>query len=84
MLYHCDVRLSDQELETLIADDIPVFDLTSHLLGIADQPGSIAYITREETVICASEEAARILVMLASPPTPWRPAGSVWRQACPS
>lgn len=64
VLYHCDVRLSDQELEALIGDNVPVFDLTSHILGIADQPGSIAYITRQETVICASEEAVRLMAKL--------------------
>ncbi len=64
MLRIPDVRLSDQELEQMLADDVPVFDLTTHLLGIADQPGRITYLTREETVICASEEAARIMAKL--------------------
>jgi hypothetical protein len=46
VLHYPDVRLSGQELENLIADDVPVFDLSTHLLGIADQPGSITYLTR--------------------------------------
>ncbi|MFH1035492.1 MAG: ModD protein [Pseudomonadota bacterium] len=64
MPQHPDVRLSEQELEDLIAADLPVFDLTTHLLGIADQPGSLVYLTRQETVVCASEEAARIMAKL--------------------
>jgi molybdenum transport protein len=76
VMRHPMVRLSDQELEGLIADDLPVLDLTTHLLGIADQPGRLTYLTREETVVCASEEAARIMVKLGLAPEAVVPSGT--------
>ncbi len=83
MPHHPAVRLSDQELEALMADDVPVLDLTTHLLGIADQPGSITYLTREETVICASEEAARIMLKLGLTPDGVTPSGACLAQGMP-
>lgn len=76
MPHHPAVRLSDQELEGLMADDVPVLDLTTHLLGIADQPGRLAYLTREQTVVCGSEEAARIMLKLGLTPDHATPSGT--------
>jgi len=73
---HTLVRLSDQELEELIDNDLPVLDLTSHLLGIAGQLGRITYLTREEVVVCVGEEAARIMVKLGLEPEIVVPSGT--------
>lgn len=53
--------ISDREIELFIDEDVPYGDLTSHLLGIGDKEGSIAFTTREETTLCCTEEAARVL-----------------------
>ncbi|MFH1057882.1 MAG: ModD protein [Pseudomonadota bacterium] len=70
------VRLSDLELENLIADDVPVLDLTSHVLGLGGQPASLTYLTRGDIVVCASEEAARIMTKLGLTPEVVTPSGS--------
>ena len=43
--------LSSEEIDRFIKEDVPYFDLTSHLLGIRDQPGKITYFIREEGVV---------------------------------
>lgn len=53
--------LADAELERLIREDVPYFDLTTLALGIDDQPGRISFSTRHPTVICGTEEVGRIL-----------------------
>lgn len=53
--------LPDGEIERFIDEDLPYGDLTTHLLGIGNQPGVISFTTREETTICCTEEAARVL-----------------------
>ncbi len=53
--------LSDVEIAHLIHEDVPYFDLTTTILGIGAQPGRITFATRHDTVICGTEEAARVL-----------------------
>lgn len=55
------IFLSDAEIERLIREDVPYFDLTTFALGIGDLPGTIMFTTRHPTVICGTEEAARLL-----------------------
>jgi molybdenum transport protein len=50
-------RLIDQWIE----EDIPYFDLTTELLGIGGQPGSIAYYSRDPITVACVKEAAQIL-----------------------
>ncbi len=54
-------RLTDSDIDRLIDEDIPYGDLTTALLSISAMPGEIVFTTREATVVCCSEEAARIL-----------------------
>ncbi len=53
--------LSDEEIDRLIKEDIPYFDLTTFGLGINQKPGTIAYYTRHPITVCGTEEAARVL-----------------------
>ena len=55
---------SDAELDSFIEEDVPYDDLTTLVLGIGACPGKITYETRSDTVICGTEEAARMLVKL--------------------
>lgn len=54
------VRISDAELDRIVAEDVPYIDLTTHVLGIGAAAGEMEYYTREQCVLCATEEAVRI------------------------
>lgn len=69
--------LSDELLDRLIAEDVPYFDLTTHLMGIGDEMGAMRYFTREEAVLCGTEEAARILQKLGLTVLSARPSGTL-------
>jgi len=49
-----------EEIDRLIKEDVPYIDLTSWSLGIREQPGRIAYYTREDSVVCGTEEVKMI------------------------
>lgn len=53
--------LSDEAITKLIQEDVPYFDLTTLALGIGKEPGEIEFHTRHSTVLCATEEARRVL-----------------------
>ncbi len=53
--------LPDSDIECFIEEDVPYGDLTTNLLGIGDRTGQIIFSTREETTLCCTEEAARVL-----------------------
>lgn len=52
--------ISDETLEGFLKEDVPYLDLTTWVLGIGDYPGKLSYFCREETVLCGTEEVARI------------------------
>lgn len=58
------LRISDARIDQFIEEDIPYIDLTTHILGIADEQASIEYYTREACVLCGTEEVLRILEKL--------------------
>jgi molybdenum transport protein len=72
MPYH----LSDIELERLLEEDVPYGDLTTSLLGIGGFPGKITFTSRERTVICCTEDAARILEKCGASISNCLPSGS--------
>jgi molybdenum transport protein len=53
-------RLSDQELWGYIREDLPYFDLTTHLLELPPVASELSIVTRHEVVTACTEEAARI------------------------
>ncbi|WP_345976126.1 ModD protein [Sulfurimonas sp. HSL3-7] len=53
-------RLSDHELWAYIREDLPYFDLTTHLLEVSSKTESLSIITRDKVVAACTEEAARI------------------------
>ena len=67
--------LSSEEIDRFIKEDVPYFDLTSHLLGIRDQPGKITYFIREEAVVCGTEEVKEIFKKLNIECTFYVPSG---------
>jgi molybdenum transport protein len=69
--------LPDSDLERFIEEDVPYGDLTTHLLGIGDRHGSISFVTREETVLCCTEEAGRVLEKCGCTVTMSTPSGTI-------
>lgn len=53
--------IPDRDIERFIEEDVPYGDLTTHMLGIGDDHGRIIFSTREETTLCCTEEASRVL-----------------------
>ncbi|MEJ2500689.1 MAG: ModD protein [Campylobacterales bacterium] len=53
-------RLSDPELWEYIRGDLPYFDLTTELLALSSQKGTLRILTREPVVAACTEEAARV------------------------
>lgn len=54
------MRLSDPELWEYIREDIPYFDLTTHLLALPPKQSTLSIVTRENITAACTEEAARI------------------------
>jgi molybdenum transport protein len=57
------LRLSDDILSRLLAEDVPHGDITTHGLGIGAQPGRMTFAARAPMVLCCVEEAARMVVL---------------------
>ncbi len=55
------VFLTDFEIDRIIEEDVPYFDLTTHVLGIGDVECEITFSSRHELVACGTEECKRIL-----------------------
>lgn len=58
------MMLSDHELWSYIREDLPYFDLTTHLIDPAQQKAILCIITRNKVMAVCTEEAARIAQML--------------------
>jgi molybdenum transport protein len=69
--------LSADEIDRMIKEDVPYFDLTSHMLGIRDQAAAISCFTREEIVCCGTEEADQIFRRLGVRTEFLRPSGEI-------
>ena len=71
------VYIADETIERWIREDVPYGDLTSWLLEIGGRRGKIEYFSREETVVCGTEEAARIFIKLGATVQTVLPSGSL-------
>lgn len=69
--------IPDYSIEQFIEEDMPYGDLTTHLLGIGANYGKIIYSTREETTLCCTEEASRLLHKLGAVTTGMLPSGTL-------
>src|SRR5487761_2110154 len=54
------LALTDEELAQLLIQDVPCGDLTTETLGIQVQAAHLEFRARQEMVVCAIEEAARL------------------------
>ena len=73
------VYISDEFIDNLIKEDVPYIDLTTLALGIGEKDGIIRYKSREDTVICGSEEVSRIFSKLNIETISFKETGSVVR-----
>ncbi|MFA6961986.1 MAG: ModD protein [Opitutaceae bacterium] len=64
------LTIADHTLEQWLREDLPYCDLTTHMLGLGDTPGRMIFKTREDIVVCGTEEAFRILQKSGSFPEP--------------
>lgn len=71
------IYISDEILDRFIKEDVPYLDLTTLVLGIGAEPGEICFAAREETVLCGTEEAARIFAKLGVGVVEMQPSGSI-------
>jgi molybdenum transport protein len=67
----------DSYLEQILTEDIPYLDLTTHLLDIDEKPAIIRYLTREDCVLCGSEEVVRVFEKLGANVATAQPSGSL-------
>ncbi len=56
--------IKDSTIENWLKEDVPYMDLTTHTLGIGGTLGKIKFVTREDGIICGSEEVMRLFKML--------------------
>ena len=52
------------DIDALLREDVPYFDLTSFVLDISEQPARIEYFTRENCIVCGTEEGRAVLEKL--------------------
>jgi len=71
------IYISDEEIDKLIKDDVPYWDITTELLDIKSF-AAIAISNREkECILCGTEEAKRIAIKLNLQINFIKPSGSV-------
>lgn len=54
------VVFPETRIDYFISEDVPYLDLTSEVLGVADQAGEMEYYTREECVLAGTDVVRRI------------------------
>lgn len=54
------VVFPEARIDYFISEDVPYLDLTSEVLGVADQAGEMEYYTREECVLAGTDVVRRV------------------------
>lgn len=67
--------LNDQSLQTLLDDDTPAGDLTTHSLNIGTQAAQLEFRARQTMTVCATEEAARLFELAGATSRLLTPSG---------
>ena len=70
------VIFTEEEIEKIITDDVPYFDLTTTILDIGDKKGSITYTARHEMILACTEEVDRILKKFNITTELFKPSGT--------
>jgi molybdenum transport protein len=70
------IQIPEDVIERIIREDVPSLDLTTWTLGLGGQPGVLRCTSREDIVVCGTEEAARIGARLGVTSTSGPPSGT--------
>lgn len=73
-------RLSDNELLDYIKEDVPYFDMTSHLQAVSDKKARLEIYTREDIIVACSEESARMAELLNCKVVSFKPSGTALKK----
>jgi len=71
------IYFKTSEIEDFLNEDVPYFDLTSKLLGIDLNEVEISFITREDGIVCGTEEILKIFELLHIKPKNFLSSGTV-------
>ena len=71
------IVFTESEIDRLIEEDVPYFDLTTFVLGIGNEEGEITYSPRHEIVVCGTEECRRIIEKLGGKVLEFIPSGTL-------
>jgi len=63
------IYFTDAEIDQLISEDLPYFDITSLSVKFGSKIARISFITKNNTVICGTEEALKIFEKFRITPT---------------
>jgi molybdenum transport protein len=63
------IYFTDAEIDQLIYEDLPYYDITSLSVKLGSKVASISFSTRHETVICGTEEVLKIFEKFNISPT---------------
>ena len=69
------IYFTDSEIEALITEDVPYYDLTTSLLRLENKPAKIHFATTEDTVVCCTEEVLKMFSKLSIHATLFTPSG---------
>jgi len=70
------IYFNTSEIEKFLNEDVPYFDLTSTLLGLDENEVEISFITREDGIICGTEEILKIFALLHIKPINFLQSGT--------
>ncbi|WP_037373319.1 ModD protein [Anaerovorax odorimutans] len=71
------IYISDEDIDRLIKEDVPYIDLTTWVLGFGEEIGRSIYFTRQDAVLCGTEEVIRIMNKLNIEVEASKPSGSL-------
>lgn len=63
------IFFSDEELDRLIAEDVPYYDMTTRIAKFGSRIARMQFYTTDPTVICCTEEVLRLFSKLNITPT---------------
>jgi len=69
------IYFTDKEIDELLIEDVPYFDLTTSILRLENKPAKIQFFTREDTLVCCTEEVMKIFNKVGIQVTLFTPSG---------
>ncbi len=70
------VNITNDTLEKWLKEDTPYMDLTTFMLNIGSRDGEMHFLSRDEAVLCGTEEIARLCELKGGRVLEYTPSGS--------